>query len=282
MLDIFSRYKEKGLDSGVIEAFRNEILGYYREHGRRFPWRETDDPYHLLVSEVMLQQTQTSRVIGKYGEFLAAFPDVRTLAESSLVDVLRVWQGLGYNRRAMLLRKTAREILTRFGGRIPSDTVVLRTLPGVGDYTAGAIAAIAFNLPSPFIDTNIRTVYHWFFFRDREKVADKEMMPVIEQTFDASAPRIWCFALFDYGVMLKQSNTGLPSQIKKQSRFSGSDRQIRGEILRLLLESESLPEDELAARFPDDGNRLRRIIGRLHEEGLIRNENGVIRISPDG
>ncbi len=279
MEDIYSHYKEKGLTPGVITAFRSEILGYYRANGRKFPWRETDDPYHLLVSEVMLQQTQTSRVIGKYTEFIAAFPDIRSLAEAPLKEVLQAWQGLGYNRRALALQNAAKEIMAKHDGRIPADTEVLQTLPGVGHYTAGAIVTIAFDKPAVFIDTNIRTIYQYFFFRDREKVSDKEILPVIEATFDSSAPRIWCFALFDYGVMLKQSKKDLPaSQMKKQSRFTGSDRQIRGAILRLLLERESMAETELIAAFPDDEPRLRRLLARLAQEGLVRNEGGLVRI----
>ncbi len=279
MEDIYSQYREQGLTPEVIAAFRSEILGYYRENGRSFPWRETDDPYHLLISEVMLQQTQTSRVIGKFTEFVAAFPDIQTLAEAPLKDVLQAWQGLGYNRRALALQNAAKEIMEKHDGRVPPDTEILQTLPGVGHYTAGAIVAIAFDKPAVFVDTNIRAVYHWFFFRDRDKVPDKEILPIIEATFDTSTPRIWCFALFDYGVMLKQSKQDPSAGMrKKQSRFTGSDRQIRGNILRLLLGRESMSEAELAAAFPGDQTRLRSLLARLSQEGLVRNENGFVRI----
>jgi A/G-specific adenine glycosylase len=280
MSDIYSHYRKYGLTSKVISSFRSIICDYYREHGRVFPWRETNDPYRILVSEFMLQQTQTSRVIEKYKEFITTFPDVFQLAQSPFREVLRVWQGLGYNRRALALYKTAGEIADRYHGKVPDDATLLRQLPGIGEYTASAIMAIAFNKPAVVIDTNIRTVYLYFFFREKERVGKDAIIPIIEATIDRDSPREWYYALFDYGVMLKQDKKDLEAGKRRiQGIFRGSDREIRGKILRLLLDNEVMTEDQLLTRLPSDNERVRRIISQLHEEGLVDSDDGVLRIS---
>lgn len=279
MVDIYSLYRKYGLIPEVVSSFQDVIRSCYKEHGRVFPWRETTDPYLVLVSEFMLQQTQTSRVVDKYIEFSTAFPSVFQLAQSPFREVLRVWQGLGYNRRALALHKTAGEIVDRYHGRVPDDSILLRQLPGVGEYTASAIMAIAFNKPAVVIDTNIRTVYLYFFFREKEKVGKEEIVPIIETTIDRDSPREWYYALFDYGSMLKRDRKDLETgKRRKQSTFRGSDRELRGKILRLLLDAEVMTEDQILARLPSDNERVRRIISQLHEEGLLDGNDGVIRI----
>ena len=279
MLDIYSLFQKHGLTPEVVSSFQTVIKDYYREYGRVFPWRETTDPYHILVSEFMLQQTQTSRVVDKYNEFLTAFPDVFQLARSPFREVLRVWQGLGYNRRALALHKAAGEIADRFYGQVPDDPILLHQLPGVGEYTASAMIAIAFNKPAIVLDTNIRTVYLYFFFRETETVGKNEIVPFIEATLDHDSPREWYYALFDYGAMLKRENKDREAgKRRKQSTFRGSDREIRGNILRLLLDTEKMTEDQLLALLLSDEDRIRRIVSQLHEEGLIDNSDGSIRI----
>lgn len=279
MVDIYALYRNVGLTAEVVSSFQSVIKDYYREHGRVFPWRETTDPYRILVSEFMLQQTQTSRVTDKYTEFIDAFPDVFQLARSPFREVLRVWNGLGYNRRALALHNTAGEIAERYQGQVPDDPVLLRKLPGVGEYTASAMMAIAFNKPAMVVDTNIRTVYLYFFFREMETVGKNEIVPFIEATLDYDSPRKWYYALFDYGVMLKRDKKDLEKgKRRKQSTFRGSDREIRGNILRLLLDTEEMTEDQLLARFLSDEDRLRRIVSQLHEEGLLDSNGGIIRI----
>ncbi|MBN2076195.1 MAG: hypothetical protein JW762_11655 [Dehalococcoidales bacterium] len=279
MLDIYSLFQKHGLTPEAVSSFQTVIKDYYREYGRVFPWRETTDPYHILVSEFMLQQTQTSRVVDKYNEFITAFPDVFQLARSPFREVLRVWQGLGYNRRALALHKTAGEIADRFYGQVPDNPILLHQLPGVGEYTASAMIAIAFNKPAIVIDTNIRTVYLYFFFRETETVGKNEIVPFIEATLDQDSPREWYYALFDYGAMLKRENKDREAgKRRKQSTFRGSDREIRGDILRLLLDTEEMTEDQLFARLLSDEDRIRRIVSQLHEEGLIDNSDGSIRI----
>jgi A/G-specific adenine glycosylase len=279
VVDIYALYRNVGLTAEIVSSFQSVIKDYYREHGRVFPWRETTDPYRILVSEFMLQQTQTSRVTDKYTEFIAAFPDVFQLARSPFREVLRVWKGLGYNRRALALHKTAGEIAERYQGQVPDDPVLLRKLPGVGEYTASAMMAIAFNKPAVVVDTNIRTVYLYFFFREMETVGKNEIVPFIEATLDYDSPREWYYALFDYGVMLKRDKKDLEKgKRRKQSNFRGSDREIRGNILRLLLDTEKMTEDQLLARFMSDNERVRRIILQLQEEGLLDSNDGIIRI----
>ena len=279
MLDIYSLFQKHGLTPEVVSSFQTVIKDYYREYGRVFPWRETTDPYHILVSEFMLQQTQTSRVVDKYNEFISAFPDVFQLARSPFREVLRVWQGLGYNRRALALHKTAGEIADRFYGQVPDDPILLHQLPGVGEYTASAMIAIAFNKPAIVLDTNIRTVYLYFFFRETEIVGKNEIVLFIEATLDHDSPREWYYALFDYGAMLKRENKDREAgKRRKQSTFRGSDREIRGDILRLLLDTAEITEDQLFTRLLSDEDRIRRIVSQLHEEGLIDNSDGSIRI----
>ncbi len=235
-----------------IVSFREVVLEYYNSNGRHdLPWRQAADPYQILVSEIMLQQTQVARVIPKYQEFLLRFPDVQTLAKADLGDVLKVWNGLGYNRRAKFLWMAAQKIVEDFGGEFPVDTKKLESLPGVGANTAGAILAYAFNKPVIFIETNIRTVYIHHFFNDRTEVPDKEIRLLVEQTLDMQNPRTWYWALMDYGTYLKLSVGNLSRASKtytKQSKFKGSRRQIRGQIIKTLIDS------------PANGSRLRKVI----------------------
>jgi A/G-specific adenine glycosylase len=264
------KFEMHSLTSGSIKAFQTSIYDYYSMHGRSFPWRETTNPYHILVSEFMLQQTQAQRVVAKYNQFLKTFPDLHVLAEAPFKDVLAVWQGLGYNRRALNLKKTAGIIIAKFHGNVPSDVAVLETFPGIGKATARAIAALAFLKPVVFIETNIRTVYIHSFFHEQEYVKDKEILPLMKETLDYENPREWYYALMDYGVMLKklEKNPGRRSaHHQKQSPFQGSDRQIRGKILRVLLEAPQ--SKEVLIKECGSSQRVTRIIRQLEKEGLI-------------
>ena len=193
---------DRRLTAATIRTFRNTIYDHYHRHGRDLPWRRTRNPYRVLVSEIMLQQTQVDRVIEKYGLFLSSFPDFQTLAAASVKDVLRLWQGLGYNRRALGLKALAERVVTQHRGRLPSDPDKLIALPGIGKYTAGAVGAFAFNKPVVFMDTNIRRVFIHTFFKDQDLIEDAHILPLVEQTLDASDPRSWYNALMDYGAML--------------------------------------------------------------------------------
>ena len=255
-----------------IAGFRKTIYHHYREHGRTLPWRETDDPYRILVSEIMLQQTQVERVLGKYPPFVDAFPDFKTLAAAPLSAVLALWRGMGYNRRALQLKKCAVDVVERHGGRLPETLEALRELPGVGKATAGSIAAFAYNKPAVFIETNIRRVFLHFFFPGREGVRDAEILPLVDRALDRSDPRAWYHALMDYGVMLKKEHGNMnvrSRHYKKQPAFEGSNRQIRGEVLRLLVAEPRLSEAEIVRRVGRDPGRTRIALERLASEGLI-------------
>jgi A/G-specific adenine glycosylase len=262
--------------------FRTEIYTYYESHGRDMPWRRTTEPYHIVVSEIMLQQTQVERVTDKYWEFLHTFPHFRALAAAELRDVLAVWKGLGYNRRALALKSLAAAVVDRFGGILPSDRDLLVTLPGVGEATAGAIMAYAFNLPVTFIETNIRRVFIHRFFGGREEVRDRDIMPLVEETLDRNDPRRWYWALMDYGSMLKKTveNPNKKSaHYQKQSPLRGSDREIRGAVLGLLVAEDRLSVEELCRILGADRVRADRIMRRLAEEGLVKEAEGLYAIA---
>jgi len=262
-----------------ITALRTCVLDYYRRNRRALPWRTTRDPYKILVSEVMLQQTQVPRVIEKYTEFIRRFPTVESLTRAPLADVLRAWQGLGYNRRAYLLRQLAARVAGDFGGTVPSDPATLEKLPGVGKATAKATCAFAFNKPVVFIETNIRSVFIHHFFPGRRGVTDAELTPFVERALDAKNPRRWYSALMDYGVHLKQiykNPSRRSAHHQKQGRFQGSDRQIRGLILKCLLQGPRLTERALINRAGTPGRRTKAVIARLIEEELLRRQGRYI------
>jgi len=265
-----------------IRSFRETIYRHYALHGRRLPWRTTRDPYRILISEVMLQQTQVERVVRKYREFTAALPDFRALARAPLMKILRMWQGLGYNRRALALKRIAESVLGEWEGKLPPRIEDLQTLPGIGRSTASAIAAFAFDIPVAFIETNVRTVFIHFFFRARRVVSDEEILPLVEETLDAAHPRKWYNALMDYGAMLKATyeNPGRRSaRYRKQTSFKGSDRQIRGMILKACIGRRSLSARELAARLGVEPERVRGNLGRLVTDGLMKERAGKVAIA---
>ena len=196
---ILEETRERGPTPEALRLFRDLILAHYRAHGRDLPWRQTTDPYRILVSEIMLQQTQVERVAVKYREFLERFPDFESLAHAPKSEVLLAWQGLGYNRRAIALQGAAQRVIEEYGGRLPADVETLATFPGIGKATAAAICAYAFNMPVVYIETNIRRIFIHFFFQDREGVRDDEILPLVERALDRENPREWYSALMEYG-----------------------------------------------------------------------------------
>lgn len=265
-----------------IQAFRELVLGYYEEHGRDLPWRRTRDPYAILVSEVMLQQTQVPRVIPKYEAFLGAFPDVETLALAQLAEVLAAWSGLGYNRRAKALKHAAEMIVAEQGGRVPSTVEGLTALPGIGFATAAQILAFAFDVAVPFIETNIRSVYIHEFFGDAEGIPDSAILPLVEATLDRDDPRTWYYAIMDYGTHLKAT---LPNPSRrsahhtKQSRFEGSMRQVRGAILRELTARPGQSAESLVGATGSEEERVSAALEALVTEGFLAAEDGSFRIA---
>lgn len=252
-----------------INTFQEKIHQFYKEHKRNFPWRETHDPYKILVSEMMLQQTQTSRVKEKYAMFLEHFPTFSHLANSSQSELLSVWQGLGYNRRALYLKSTAQIVCEKHNGTLPHLKEELIALPGIGKNTAGAVINFAFNTPQAFIETNIRRVFIYEYFRETEQVNDAILYPLIESTIDKENPRDWFYALMDYGVSIAKENPNpnrKSAHYKKQSQFEGSARQTRGTIIRLLTKS-SLSEKELKDQI--NSPHFEKVIDQLQKEGFI-------------
>lgn len=258
-----------------INAFQAAVRQYYNEHGRHnLPWRVPEagggfDPYKILVSEMMLQQTQVPRVIPKFQDFVRCFPNVQSLASAPLSEVLKLWSGLGYNRRAKFLWQTAQKIVQDFNGIFPHDIKALQSLPGIGSNTAGAVIVYAFNQPAVFIETNIRTVFTYHFLQDQPTVSDKSIAELLEQTLDRQDPRSFFWALMDYGSFLKKSVGNLNHASKsyaKQSPFQGSRRQIRGQVIRALLDH-PLGYQQLTASIVDQ--RLLDVLGELQAEGFI-------------
>jgi len=263
-------------------GFLETLWDFYARSGRgSLPWRQPEadgsfDPYRIMVSELMLQQTQVARVIPKYQAFLAQFQSVDALAVAELGDVLRAWQGLGYNRRAKFLWQAAQAV--RALGSFPTIREELVKLPGIGVNTAGAIQAYAFNRPVLFVETNVRTVYIHHFFKDRSEIQDKVILALLEQTLDRENPREFYWALMDYGSHLKTTVGNLNKASKhytKQSKFEGSRRQVRGAVLR---ELGSGPKSftELQSLIADE--RLVAVLAELVGEGLIQEEQGTYRL----
>lgn len=237
----------KNISENERRAFQKKIWNHYRKQGRTLPWRPPVlkfrkdgnlDAYKVLVSEVMLQQTQVDRVIPKYAAFLKKFPNIRTLARSSLSEVLTLWQGLGYNRRAKALKLLAEVVMREHKGVLPKTKEALMALPGIGEYTAGALLVFAHNLPAVFIETNIRSVFIHSFFPKKKSVSDKDIFPLIATTLPLKNYREWYYALMDYGASLKKHH---PNPNRKsagyvrQSPFKNSERRIRGFIIKKLL-----------------------------------------------
>ncbi|HZM63892.1 MAG TPA: hypothetical protein VFB59_02040 [Candidatus Saccharimonadales bacterium] len=262
-----------------ITSFQQTVREYYQTYGRHdLPWRRPDpdgtfDPYKIMVSEIMLQQTQVPRVIPKFGQFLHRFPNVSSLADAPLGEVLKIWSGLGYNRRAKFLWQAVQAIQQRFGSRLPTTKQELVGLPGIGPNTAGAILTYAYNQRQVFIETNVRTVCIHHFFADESKVADKDLERVVQSVLPSSDYREWYWALMDYGTHLKQviGNVARRSTMfAKQSRFEGSKRQVRGAVLRYL-QGAQLTKAQLVKQISDE--RLEAVLNDLQKEGLIVHSN---------
>ena len=226
----------------TILKFQKLILDWYKKNKRSMPWRNTQDPYKILISEVMLQQTQVQRVLPKYQEFLKAFPALKALAGASDKKLLKVWAGLGYWKRALGLKRAAKQIMGQYKGKFPRDPDTLEQLPGIGPYTARAIACFAFQSKDAFLDTNIQRVYLHFFFQGKENISDKEIESIAQKAVWTKNPREWHYALFDYGaIKLKDKSINKQSRhYHKQSKFKGSLRSFRTKVIRLLLSKTSV------------------------------------------
>lgn len=255
-------------------AFQDMIKQYYHVHKRSLPWRENITPYHVTVSEIMLQQTQVSRVLQKYPEFIERFPSFAALAQADLKNILHTWQGMGYNRRALYLRSIAQNIIHQYNGILPKDPTILDTFPGIGKATACAIVTYTYNIPTVFIETNIRRVFLHHFFSHKENVRDSDIYPLVEKTLDTKNPRDWYYALMDYSTFLAKTQENANKKSKhyqKQSKFEGSTRQIRSAVLKLLLQHQLLSKDELREHISDE--RLDSVLESLIKDTLLKQQD---------
>lgn len=263
-------------------SFRRVVWSQYKKNGRHdLPWRKTRDPYKILVSEVMLQQTQVERVLPYYADFTKRWPTARALAKAPLADVLRAWQGLGYNRRAKMLHNAAKQI-AKTG--MPQNAAMLQSLPGVGPYTAAAVAAFAYDEDGVVIETNIRTAVMHHFFPRKKKVSDADIESVLRAALPKGRAHEWYSALMDYGAHLKRTGARLNAKSKhytKQSRFVGSNREARGAILRELAKG-SATHKRLGSLLGDDrAVQLRTALGQLRREGLVSKRGKAFVLTSD-
>ncbi len=265
------------------EAFIHTILGFYAVHGRQFIWRETSEPYRVLLSEVMLQQTQTSRVIPKYELFLSLWPTFKELSEAPLDQLLYNWKGLGYNRRALNLRKSAMAS-ERWGWSLPKEQAELLSLPGVGKATAAAIGAFSYQQRTIYLETNIRRVLLHCFYPDQEGVKDKELEPLLAHLVQmVEDPKQWYYALMDFGVLLKSltPNANVRSaHYTKQAKFENSNRQIRGQLIHLLADTGAKEQDQVIALLSHfEQERVLYCLEQLEKEGFVEEMEGTYRIA---
>jgi A/G-specific adenine glycosylase len=266
----------------LIKDFQASIYAHYEEAGRVFPWRENTSPWGILVSEFMLQQTQTERVIPYWKRWMQLWSTPEALSKASLEEALREWSGLGYNRRCRYVKECARIITEQHGGHVPQNPETLLLLPGIGAYTAGAIACFAYNYPSVFIETNIRSAVIHFFFNKQEAVKDAELFPILETALDRQNPRKWYWALMDYGAALKKVRVNPNRQsahYTRQSKFAGSFRQRRGAVIRALVSSGPAPAEELCKRTGIEEQELYEALKVLEKESMVAEAGGMYRIS---
>lgn len=251
----------------AVREFQDHILAWYETFKRELPWRGDPDPYHILVSEIMLQQTQVDRVIPKYLAFLERFPTLETLAEAPTADALRQWQGLGYNRRALNLKRAAETACRDYEGRLPATVAELERLPGIGKYTARAVASFAFGAQVPVVETNVRRVLSGFAGRD---LSDRETWELAERVLPEGRAAEWNQALMDYGALVQRATprrTGKPTE-----PFATTNRFWRGRIIDALRSSGRVTMDGLLEALPyphKDDERVRGLVRTLHEEGLV-------------
>ncbi len=268
------------------QDFKEFIFNYYEEQGRKYlPWRVDPTPYNVLVSEMMLQQTQVSRVIDFFNRWIEKFPDFQTLAQAKQTEVLALWKGLGYNNRALRLHKLAQIVTEQYQGILPKDMKSLMALPGIGHYTAGAIRAFSFNIYTAFIETNIRRVFIHHFFQNSESISDEQIFAIINAIGEVENPSDWYNALMDYGSTLPKQIKKNPNKkskhYSKQSKFEGSDRQIRGNILKVLLE---IKDHKITLKTLLKHNdfshineeRLSEVIDSLVKDGFIEQKDSFI------
>jgi len=268
--------KDLSWEPEILDSYRNKVLAYYAEKARIFPWRYSNSPWAILMSEFMLQQTQTSRVIDYFTLFTQRFPKPSDLASCEKAELFSLWQGLGYNRRALYLKETARLLSENYGDAVPADYACLVACPGIGPNTAGAILVYSFNIPQAFLETNIKAALIHEFFPHEEAVQDAQLLELSRQLMSLEDPRTWFYALVDYGVEIKKTY-GNPTRksktYQKQSRFEGSLRQVRGSLIRCLLKNPGIERENLKRAVEKDLGfetlYYEEALNKLLSEGLV-------------
>jgi len=260
-----------------MDEFQRFIFSWWKTNRRDLPWRRTNDPYKILVSEVMLQQTQVLRVLPKYREFIERYPTVYDLAKASPGDVLRIWKGMGYNRRALYLYKTAQEVVRIYHGIFPKDEESLTKLPGLGIYTARAIMVSAYRQNVAMVDTNIRQIITHFFFRDKPQ-KPAVIQAAADQLVPVGKSWEWHQALMDFGssklkkIHPPMRRIGRTAEKKKSIPFKESNRFYRGRIIDILRQ-DKIGEDQLITnlikKYGKPRQFLQSIIGSLIKDGLV-------------
>jgi A/G-specific adenine glycosylase len=259
------------------KLFQQKILQWYGKNKRDLPWRKTTDPYKILVSEIMLQQTQVDRVIPKYSLFLNTFPTVHDLARASRGDVLALWSGLGYNRRAIRLHEAAYLVVKRYNGSLPKSREALLDLPGIGPYTANAILSFAFNLSYPCIDTNIRRIF-LHELKLPESTSIKKLYGLAQDLIPQGRSRDWHNALMDYGAaILTAKKTGIKS-LTRQSSFLYSRRWYRGQIMKLLVKEKKISLQNLADVLKKEKPFLEDVLQEMEKEKLVVYIDNFVRL----
>ncbi len=286
-----------------IVAVHVGLLAWFQANQRDLPWRHTRNPYAILVSEVMLQQTQVDRVVPYYLGWLRAFPTIQALADAPTAEVIRRWSGLGYNRRAVNLQRTVRAVVDDYGGVFPRTVEQLRALPGIGPYTSGAIAAFAFEQDAGFIDTNMRRVLHRLFFGvdvPSPVATERELTALAVEVVPPGEGWTWNQALIEFGALqctarrpacvicplqrdcaaypaIQTAIRGLPvgARLKREGTWEGSNRQARGRIVDMLRQHPTLSLDDLGSRVrPEYGESdrpwLYDLVRALERDGLTK------------
>ena len=254
-----------------IAQLQHKILSHYAQNKRDLPWRRRTDPYHILVSEIMLQQTQVSRVIPLYENFIKQFPTLQNLAKADKRPLLQAWQGLGYNSRALRLQKLAQQVTT-----IPKTRSELLELPGIGPYTSTSILAFAFNAPVPVVDTNIRRILiHELNLP--EDLSQEALEFVAAQCIPENRSAEWHNALMDYGSQILTAKATGIKPLSQQSKFQGSTRQVRGQIIRELTQKQHVHKETIQKQYPHP--EFNAILQKLKHEGIITTTNNTIKLA---
>ncbi|HVQ00922.1 MAG TPA: Fe-S cluster assembly protein HesB [Candidatus Thermoplasmatota archaeon] len=251
----------------TISKFQRKVWAFYRTHRRRLPWRTTHDPYKILVSELMLQQTQVSRVITFYNKWIQQWPTIQDLAHASRREVLQAWMGLGYNTRALRLQQAAKTIVGDYQGDVVQAMRQYQEIPGVGRYTSQAVLIFATNADLVTVDTNIRRIFIHEFGLPKD-ISERNLWDLALRCLPTGRSRDWHNALMDYGAL---HDTALTTGVKpktRQGRFEGSNRQLRAQVIRLLLQQDR-SFTELQKRLDVPKVKLQHILATLIEEDFI-------------